>query len=152
MARAGALLAACVAAAGLLGPVGAAAEDAGPPAQAFAPVVGAWSARDAAGVAAHVPDRGRVSIDLLDTGRGRVTGRVTRVHAEAILKDLFKDLDRVSLRDVTPPDDRGSTRTYDYAYQPRGGEPRTTRLSFTMVPGREGGWALVGIEERLRGP
>jgi hypothetical protein len=152
MARWGPLLAVGVAAALAFGPAGATAEDDGPPVEAFAPVVAAWSARDAAGVAAQVPDRGRVSIDLLDAGRGRVTGRVTRVHAEAILKDTFKDVDRVSLRDVTPPGDRGSTRTYDYAYQPRGGEARTTRLSFTMVAGRAGGWALVGIEERLRGP
>jgi hypothetical protein len=76
---------------------------------------------------------------------------VTRVHAEAILEGYFEDVDRVSLRDVTPPEDRGSTRTYDYSYRPRGGEACTTRLSFTLAPARDGGFALVSVEERPRG-
>ena len=139
---AGALLALCSPA--------RAGEPAGPAPSDFAPAVSAWQTRSAAQVRRLVPEKERLSLDLEGTGDGRVAGRPTRENAEAILKEYFAKLDSATLKDVTPADSKSLTRTFDYTYRPTGAEARTTRLSFTLVALKDGGYGLVGVEERPR--
>jgi hypothetical protein len=128
----------------------AAGKDDGPPASAFARAVGAWRGRDAAGVVAAMPAQARLSLSLDGSGGGRINAAPTRENARAILEGYFERLGSVTLEDVTPASARARTRAYDYGYRPRGGDAKTTRLSFTLVPVEGGGWGLAGVEERPR--
>jgi hypothetical protein len=147
---AAALVVAFAAASGL--PAVAAPAGAEPPTRAsFSSAVSAWQGESAHGVAVLVPAEGRLSLSLLGSGSGAVTARATRDQAEAILKGYFDRIEGVSLRDATPPDARTYTRVYDYAYRPRGGAEKATRLSFTLQQAADGaGFVLVAVEERLR--
>ena len=134
---------------GLLWPPCADAGGDGPGAAEFSRVVEAWSARRAAAVVGEVPKDGRLRIDLLGTGDGRVTGTPTAEQAEAVLADYFADLDSASLTDASG-DARGYSRTYDYTYRPNGSTARTTRLTFTLTARRSGGYGLSAVVERAK--
>jgi hypothetical protein len=122
----------------------------GPPASAFSKVVGAWQRRDAAGVVAEMGKGDRLKVSLEDVGNGKINIHTTREHAQATLKGYFERIESVTLKDVTPPEQRPMARTFDYSYRPRGGQARTTRLSFTLTQFQGGAWALSGVEERPR--
>ena len=114
----------------------------------FAGAVSAWQSRNASSVRQLIPNKQRLTLDLEGTGEGRVTGRPTAENAEAVLKDYFSKVDEATLKDVTSADSKTFTRTYDYTYRPTGAAVRTTRLSFTLTPLKNGGYGLVGVEER----
>jgi hypothetical protein len=141
-------LLACALLLALLAPAVAGGE--GPPASAFSKAVSAWQRRDAAGVVGEVREGERVRLSLSDVGNGRINGQPTREQAQVMLKGYFERVEGVSLKDVTPADQRPTTRTFDYGYRPRGGQARTTRLSFTLTKFEGGTWALSGVEERPR--
>jgi hypothetical protein len=128
----------------------ATAGDDGPPATAFSKVVAAWQARDAAGVVAQMGKDEKLQLKLDDVGNGRINAHTTREQAQAILKGYFERVESASLKDVTPPGARPKVRTFDYGYRPRGGQARTTRLSFTLKDVEKGSWTLSGVEERPR--
>jgi hypothetical protein len=146
-----AVLAAVAAAALLARGLGAASADPGRGSDAavFERVVAAWQERRAAAVTARVPSDGRLRLDLLGTGDGRVEGRPTPAQAEAVLDEYFGRLDSAALRAVTPTGHR-RTRTFDYTYRPTGGVERTTRLTFTLTPLRDGGYGLAAVVERAK--
>jgi hypothetical protein len=123
--------------------------DAAPAASDFATVVNAWQARSASSVRAEVPKDGRLRIDLIGTGDGRVTGQPSAEQAEAVLEDYFSHLDSASLVDASG-DSKGFSRTYDYTYRPTGGTARTTRLTFTLTALRAGGYGLSAVVERAK--
>jgi hypothetical protein len=142
---------ALVAVASIVAPVrrAVAGGDAAPAASDFARVVNGWQSRSATSVRAEVPKDGRLRIDLLGTGDGRVTGQPTAEQAEAVLQDYFSHLDSASLVDASG-DSKGFSRTYDYTYRPTGGTARTTRLTFTLTALASGGYGLSAVVERAK--
>jgi hypothetical protein len=122
----------------------------GPPASAFSKAVGAWQRRDAAGVVAEMGKDELLKLVLDDVGNGRINVKAPRDQAQATLAKHFERIEGVSLKDVTPAGERPKARTFDYGYRPRGGQARTTRLSFTLTQFQGGAWALTGVEERPR--
>jgi len=139
-----------VAAAALLAPARtAAAGGDAPGASDFSRVVDAWQGRRAADVAAEIPKDGRLKIDLLGTGDGRVRGQPTAEQAEVVLADYFSKLETASLVDASG-DTKSFSRTYDYTYRPTGGTSQTTRLTFTLTTLRSGGYGLSAVVERAK--
>jgi hypothetical protein len=140
------LVLAAIAALGAAGLAGA-GDDAAPGSDAFAGVVKAWPARDAAAVVALMPGEGRLQLSLEGAGGAKISGRFPKENAQAILKRYFEQIESARLKDATPADAKTFTRQYDYAYRPRGADERTTRLSFTLQRAGEG-YALIAAEER----
>jgi hypothetical protein len=94
---------------------------------------------------------GRLDLSLFGSGDRAVSGRFSRENAEKALQKYFEALDRARLEDKTPSTTpTAPTRSYDYAYRPRGGQERTTRLALTLAADGEGRWWLVAATERQR--
>lgn len=126
----------------------AAGTPAGPTAADFAGVVRAWTARDGAGVASYIPAEGRIPMSL--RGGGSVPGirqSVTRANGAQVLKQYFEGIDRITLKDLGSGRNRTDTRTFEYAYRPRGGDPVASRLVVRLAPAANGGFALPGTDE-----
>lgn len=120
----------------------------GPTAADFAGVIRAWTARDGAGVAAFIPAEGRIPVSL--RGGGNVPGirqSVTRANGAQVLKQYFEGVDRISLKDLGSGRNRTDTRTFEYAYRPRGGDPVSSRLVVRLTPAAGGRFELTGIDE-----
>lgn len=124
----------------------------GPAASDFADFVGAWQGRNAAAIRRLIPEKEKVSLDLVGNGDGPISGRSTPENAEAVLKDYFSKIEAPALKDVSPDDARLPTRSFDYTYRPTGAETRTTRFSVTLKALPGGGYGLQGVQERVRKP
>lgn len=129
-------------------PAAAAGPATGPTAGDFAGVVRAWTSRDAAGVAAFIPAEGRIPVSL--RGGGNVPGirqSVTRANGAQVLKQYFEGVERIALKDLGSGRNRADTRTFEYAYRPKGADPVVSRLVLRLAPISGGGYALTGINE-----
>jgi|GEM_PF-4421499 len=129
-------------------PAAAAGTATAPTAGDFAGVVRAWTSRDAAGVAAYIPAEGRIPVSL--RGGGTVAGirqSVTRANGAQVLKQYFEGVDKIALKDLGSGRNRTDTRTFEYAYRPKGADPVVSRLVLRLAPLSSGGYALTGIDE-----
>lgn len=111
-------------------------------------IIEAWAGRSAAGVIAHVPARGTLSLYLLSP---RVSGTYRRAQAKHTLQRYFERVSDIRLVDVTPKEIRTprgwAVRIYKYTYLPQGRDRVTTRLTITMKGNGRGAWYLNSIRE-----
>lgn len=129
-------------------PASAADSPIGPSAGDFAGVVRAWTARDAAAIAAFIPAEGRIPVSLHGGGNvPRIRQSVTRANGAQVLKQYFEGVEGVRLKDLGSGRSRSDTRTFEYAYRPQGADAVASRLVLRLAPVAGGGFALAGIDE-----
>ena len=112
-------------------------------------VAQAFGAKNAAGVTTFVRPGGTVKIELLLLDRG---GTFRRGQAERTLRDYFRKVSRLRLKDVTPRRQPTSETyrvfTYEYAYKPQGRDAVTSLLTIALRSAGRDRWYLQTIQER----
>lgn len=126
------------------------AEGTAKPAGKFAEVVAAWSGRSSEGVAKAMEAKATVSFRLLAYPLSGKTRSMKPEQARATLKEYFKRIGGVSLKDVTPKRSPASVRIYDYTYKPVGESKRTTRLHVQLKQDGKRQWVLASVSESRR--